>query len=195
MVGQVGFGRNIDAIDVIDLLPASSQARLQAARLRRADALGALRTITDQIAELRETKTDLEGQLKRLQGMRRDARSRSFGGTDPYVESPEVALLDAAARANAKLTAPVEGDSPQVVDLKSRVARIFGEMRRLGDPETQRANLFNTRGRLVTNIETFVRDFGRRAGGVARTGSQAGQESKCNRRDRSSSSPPPRAWQ
>ena len=73
--------------------------------------------------------------------------------------SAEVALLDAAARANAALTTILEADSPQVVDLKNRVGRAFVEMQRLKAAEDQRAALFNARGRLVTNIETFVRDL------------------------------------
>jgi hypothetical protein len=158
-VAQVGsrFG-NLDPHDVIDLLPDPAAMRLHAARLRRDDAQGAMRVVLDQISEQRALKLDYEDQLRRLQWGYHDNRAPQFGGPPRYEEDPADAALTAAERANKKLTTVLPGDVSQAVELKNKIDRAFREMQRLGVAEEQRAAIWNTRGRLVRNVEMFISD-------------------------------------
>jgi hypothetical protein len=159
MLGQVGSGvGNINVVDVIERLPERGATRLQNARLRRDDAGATMRGVLDQIAEHREVKTDDESQLRLLQSLRRDSRSPALGGPAAYEETEADAALDAATRANKKLTTVLDGDPPQVVELKNKISRSFAEMARLAAAQEQRSALWNARGRLVRNIETHLVD-------------------------------------
>jgi hypothetical protein len=148
---------NLDPVDVIDRLPASAQARLQTARLRRDDAAGAMRAVLDQIAELREERSDLERQLRMQQHRYRDNRSPMFGGPPAYEETAATAALDAASRANARLTWIAPTDQPPTVELKKKIDQLFQQMRRLGAADDERSAIWNARGRLVRNVEDYLR--------------------------------------
>jgi len=156
-LGQVGHGHG-RYDDVADALPPSAATRLHALRMRASDAQGAMRLVLDDIAGLRDEKFDYESQLRVLQAKYRDNRMRSLGGPEVYEETEEIAKLDAATRANARLTWIGRDDPPQMVDLKKKINRAFAEMTRLTAANEARSALWNARGGLVHNVETYLRN-------------------------------------
>lgn len=158
--GVAGIGRNIGEHDVIgNLREAGLEAaarRLADLRLRRDDAHGAMRVVLDQIGELRESKLDLERQLRLLQDRYRDNRGRAFGGPAVYEEDEATAKLDAVARAHAKLTWIAPDDPPGIAELKTKINHCFQEMQRLAPADKVRATTSNLRGNLVRNVEGWL---------------------------------------
>lgn len=136
--------------------PEGVRRRLYGFRFRADEALAATQMLMDQIAEQRERKLAAEARLRRLQHLHRDPRPPSMGGPAIYEEDATTAVLDHAARANAKLTWVFPEDEPQVAALKGVINACFQHIRRLEAVRDPRQALWNERGGFVRNVENFL---------------------------------------
>ena len=174
-LGSAAF--RLAAEDIITTLPEGAARRLQNLRLRRDEAAAIQRALTEQVEEQRQERLELERQLALLQAHDADWRSPALGGPELYEESAATAALDGPSRGNARLTWVSPSDGPSIIELKGKINRLFGEMKRFEAARAEdracaatRSPCRRCRGLCAQHPRQLHAETTRRAHGVAAQG-------------------------